>query len=60
MGNRTGFLEFRRELPTRRPIPERIGDYLEVYNPFPEDKLAPGCAMHGLRHSVLPSGLPAG
>jgi glutamate synthase (NADPH) small chain len=39
VGNRTGFLEFQRELPTRRPIPERVGDYLEVYNPFPEDKL---------------------
>jgi glutamate synthase (NADPH) small chain len=39
VGKRTGFLEFHRELPTRRPIPDRLEDYLEVYNPFPEDKL---------------------
>jgi len=39
MGKPTGFMEFARELPTRRPIPERIHDFLEVYNPFPEDKL---------------------
>ena len=39
MGKPTGFLEFPRELPTRRPIPERVNDYLEVYNPFPEEKL---------------------
>ena len=28
-----------RSLPTRRPIPERVHDFLEVYNPFPEEKL---------------------
>ncbi|MHC5543332.1 glutamate synthase, partial [Singulisphaera rosea] len=39
MGKPTGFMEFPRELPTRRPIPERVQDYLEVYNPFPEEKL---------------------
>ena len=39
MGKPTGFLEFPRELPTRRPIPERVHDFLEVYNPFPEEKL---------------------
>jgi glutamate synthase (NADPH/NADH) small chain len=39
MGKPTGFIEFRRELPTRRPIPERVRDYLEVYDPFPDDKL---------------------
>jgi glutamate synthase (NADPH/NADH) small chain len=32
-------METPRETPTRRPIPERVKDYLEVYNPFPEDKL---------------------
>src|SRR5690348_9716466 len=39
MGKPSGFIEIPRELPTRRPIPERLNDYLEVYNPFPEEKL---------------------
>ena len=39
MGKPTGFMEIARETPTRRPIPERVHDYLEVYIPFPEDKL---------------------
>src|SRR3954471_14630782 len=32
-------MEIPRETPTRRPIPERVNDYLEVYNPFSEEKL---------------------
>jgi glutamate synthase (NADPH) small chain len=39
VGKPTGFMEIARETPTRRPIPERVQDYLEVYIPFPEDKL---------------------
>ena len=39
MGKPTGFIEFPRELPTRRPVSQRIEDFLEVYNPFPEEKL---------------------
>jgi glutamate synthase (NADPH) small chain len=39
MGKPSGFIEYPRELPTRRPVPERLHDYLEVYNPFPEEKL---------------------
>ncbi len=35
----TGFLEFRRQTPTRRPIPERVHDWLEVYEDFPVEKL---------------------
>jgi len=31
----TGFLEFRRQLPTRRPVAERVHDWLEVYEDFP-------------------------
>jgi glutamate synthase (NADPH/NADH) small chain len=27
-------MEFYRELPARRPVPERLQDYLEVYEPF--------------------------
>jgi glutamate synthase (NADPH) small chain len=39
VGKPTGFIEFPRELPTRRPVAERLGDFLEVYNPFADDKL---------------------
>jgi len=39
VGKPTGFMEITRELPTRRPIPDRVNDYLEVYNPFPEESL---------------------
>src|SRR5918998_1701624 len=28
-------MELRRETPTRRPVPERVHDFREVYNPFP-------------------------
>ncbi len=36
MGKPTGFLEFRRDLPTRRPAAERINDWFEIYQPYPE------------------------
>ncbi len=39
MGKVTGFKEFTRELPARRPVAERINDYLEVYQPFPGEKV---------------------
>jgi glutamate synthase (NADPH/NADH) small chain len=32
-------MEFPRELPSRRPVAERVHDYLEVYHPFPDEKL---------------------
>ncbi len=35
MGKITGFKEFAREMPTRRPPAERIHDWREIYNPFP-------------------------
>jgi glutamate synthase (NADPH/NADH) small chain len=35
MGKVTGFLEFGRELPRRRPVPLRLRDWHEVYEPFP-------------------------
>ena len=38
MGKITGFMEYRRELPEERPVAERIRDYRELYQPFPEDK----------------------
>ena len=39
MGKVTGFKEFKRELPVRRPVQERVHDYFEVYQPFPEEKV---------------------
>jgi glutamate synthase (NADPH/NADH) small chain len=39
MGKVTGFLEYQRELPTRRPPAERIEDWLEIYLDFPEEKI---------------------
>jgi glutamate synthase (NADPH) small chain len=39
VGKVTGFKEYAREMPTRRPVEERIHDYLEVYQPFAEEKV---------------------
>jgi glutamate synthase (NADPH) small chain len=38
MGKDTGFLEIEREQPTRRKANERINDWFEIYEPFPEEK----------------------
>ncbi|MGD0125921.1 MAG: glutamate synthase subunit beta [Terriglobia bacterium] len=39
MGKPTGFMEYTRELPALRPIGERVNDFQEVYEEFPEQKL---------------------
>ena len=39
MGETTGFLKWGRETPTRRPVPVRLRDWREVYEPFPEETL---------------------
>jgi glutamate synthase (NADPH) small chain len=39
MAKPTGFLEFGRETPSRRPIAERVHDWLEVYEDFPTEAL---------------------
>ena len=38
MGKVTGFLEIEREAPVRRPVAERVNDFLEVYEDFPNWK----------------------
>ncbi len=38
MGKVTGFLDHEREQPTRRKADERIRDWFEIYEPFPEEK----------------------
>jgi len=39
MGKTTGFLEYSRELPQRRPVIERVNDWFEIYQDFPEPKI---------------------
>jgi glutamate synthase (NADPH/NADH) small chain len=39
MGKVTGFLEYTRETPERRSPSERIKDWFEIYQPFPEDRI---------------------
>jgi len=39
MGKVTGFMEFRRELPMRRPVAERVNDWFEIYRDFSEEKV---------------------
>ncbi|GAC1436831.1 MAG: glutamate synthase subunit beta [Terriglobales bacterium] len=39
MGKATGFMEYPRELPQRRPVTQRVNDWFEIYQDFPEDKL---------------------
>ncbi|MBV9038556.1 MAG: glutamate synthase, partial [Acidobacteriaceae bacterium] len=38
MGKATGFLEYTRETPERRPVLERVNDWFEVYQDFPHTK----------------------
>jgi len=39
MGKPTGFLQYQRELPQRRPVTERVNDWFEIYQDFPQEKL---------------------
>ena len=38
MGKVTGFLEIQRQQPGRRPVENRLKDWVEIYEPFPEEK----------------------
>jgi glutamate synthase (NADPH/NADH) small chain len=38
VGKPTGFMEFERETPRRRPVERRVQDWLEVYDEFPVDQ----------------------
>ena len=40
MGKVTGFLEFERETPARRPVEERVNDWFEIYQDFPSKRCA--------------------
>jgi glutamate synthase (NADPH) small chain len=39
MGKVSGFIEYSRETAPRRAIPERVNDWFEIYQDFPEEKL---------------------
>lgn len=39
MGEATGFLKWQRELPEHRPVPVRLRDWREVYEPFEGERL---------------------
>ncbi len=39
MGKTTGFLDYSRELAPRRLVAERVNDWFEIYQDFPEEKL---------------------
>ncbi|MBL7699458.1 MAG: glutamate synthase subunit beta [Chitinophagaceae bacterium] len=39
MGKPTGFLEFSREMPSKRPVKERVNDYREFVEKYPTQKL---------------------
>ena len=61
MGKPTGFKEYDRELPKRRPVDERIDDYEEIYQPFPKEKAkqqAARCMDCGVATCI--SGCPLG
>lgn len=61
MGKPTGFLEFTRETPSKKPVEERLQDYREFVELFPEEKLnhqAARCMDCGIPfcHSGCPLG----
>ena len=39
MGKVNGFMQYTRELPQRRSVTERVNDWFEIYQDFPQEKL---------------------
>ena len=39
MGKTTGFMDYSREVAPRRPVLERVNDWFEIYQDFPEEEL---------------------
>ena len=39
MGKVTGFMDYQRELPQRRPVAERVNDWFEIYQDFAIEKI---------------------
>ena len=60
MADPRGFMTTPRQTPARRPVDVRIQDWREVYTEFGHGELERQAGpVHGLRHPVLPPGLPA-
>ena len=48
----TGFMEYARELPERRPVAERVNDWFEIYKDVPaRESPDAGRPLHGLRRA---------
>ncbi|MCC7524589.1 MAG: glutamate synthase, partial [Chitinophagaceae bacterium] len=63
MGKITGFLEFTRELPKKKPVEERLKNYNEFTELFPEQKLvnqAARCMNCGVPFCHSHNGCPLG
>ena len=63
MADAKGFMKYRRETPTRRPVPVRLRDWQEVYEPFPVEHLqtqAARCMDCGIPFCHGPTGCPLG
>ena len=59
MGKTTGFMDYSRELAPRRPVAERVNDWFEIYQDFPEDKLREqGARCMDCGVPVLPDRMP--
>jgi len=39
VGKNTGFIEYTRQVPERRPVEERVNDWFEIYKPFPVENV---------------------
>ena len=57
MGKATGFFESQREVPQRRPVTERVNDWFEIYQDFPEEKLRRRAGAAWI--AAFPSATPA-
>ena len=54
MGKPTGFLEFTRELPSKRKVEERVNDYNEFIERYTDEKLNEQVGpLYELRCSIL-------
>jgi glutamate synthase domain-containing protein 3 len=53
----TGFMEYRRELPERRPVTQRVNDWFEIYLDFP--KTRSGSRARAAWTAACPSATPA-
>ena len=61
MGDPRGFLKYKREGPQRRPVAQRVLDWKELYDPFPEEKLkvqGARCMDCGVPFCQSPAGCP--